>query len=151
MLAYLFKSCVHSSCITYVNCAWNEKGNWIFFWIFFLKKLSFCDVAKCHITFFWRGTMPHVRKYWRVALPHVATLLGWTQLARSTPPTPLFFFPFFSSPTPSFSPAPALFLSPAPHSSPAALVTLLLRRPPLSRRRPPKPSRPSSCIYIIYI
>ncbi|KAE8099725.1 hypothetical protein FH972_017682 [Carpinus fangiana] len=68
------------------------------------------------------------------------------------PPTlpPLFFLLFFSSPH-SFplSRDSSVSLSPAPHSSPAAPVTLLLRRPPVSRRRPHKLSPPASCIYIL--
>jgi hypothetical protein len=58
-----------------------------------------------------------------------------------TPPTlpPFSFIPFFSSPhSLPLSRASSLFLSLAPHSSPENPVSLLLRRPPISRRRPHK-------------
>jgi hypothetical protein len=58
-----------------------------------------------------------------------------TQLARTTPTLPSFFFflPFFSSPHSfNLSRALCISLSLAPHSSPAAPVTLQLWRPPLS-------------------
>jgi hypothetical protein len=87
--------------------------------------------------------MPNVRNF----------IFEMPQLACTpTYPSP-FFFPslLFFPPILSLSPALALSPSPspsAPHSSPAAPVTLLLRRPPVSRRRPHKLYPPASRIYI---
>jgi hypothetical protein len=54
---------------------------------------------------------------------------------------PFSFLPFFSSPhSLPLSRASSLSLSPAPHPSPVDPVSLLLRRPPVSRRRPHKQS-----------
>ena len=74
------------------------------------------------------------------------------QLACTPRTLPLFFsFPSFLPPILSLSRsrASSLSLSPAPHSYPAAPVTLLLRRPPVSRRRPHKLYPLATCIYIL--
>ena len=94
--------------------------------IFFLKKKnSIGDVANCHVTFFWCGTVQHVISYWRGTMPHVRIVLVGPSWPAPHLPLPYFLFPSFLSflpPTPSISPAPDfLSLSPATKDTPLVL------------------------------
>ena len=152
MSAYLFKSCVRSSCITYVNYTCNARE--IEYFIKKKKKLNcplvmwqsatspFSDVAQCH-------TLENSD----VAQCHTLQN-GWLDPASRHPtyPPPFFFLPSFSSPQSfhlshaSSLPLPCTSLLPCCSSDAAAPVT----SSPLSAT-PQAISSFKLHIYILYI